>query len=125
MKYFAVLLAFSFSFVWTLAGPSGVRAGVLSCELAHSCPAPKGEYTCGDLGECSQCPDNDYCRGGLPATKENQPKDKFVNKNKIINESQACLKFKNKKRDIVPDRLLMFCKTELEEGECKTCLKQE
>src|SRR5437867_4085810 len=27
----------------------------------HSCPSAHGTYGCGDLGHCSQCPDNDYC----------------------------------------------------------------
>jgi hypothetical protein len=30
------------------------------CHRWHSCPSDHGTYTCGDLGYCSQCPDNAY-----------------------------------------------------------------
>ena len=36
------------------------------CHRWHSCPSDHGTYTCGDTGHCSQCPDNDYCKGGIP-----------------------------------------------------------
>jgi endonuclease YncB( thermonuclease family) len=34
------------------------------CHRWHSCPSDSGSYTCGDLGYCSQCPDNQFCQGG-------------------------------------------------------------
>lgn len=34
------------------------------CHRWHSCPSDSGSYICGDLGYCSQCPDNAYCQGG-------------------------------------------------------------
>jgi endonuclease YncB( thermonuclease family) len=36
------------------------------CHRRHSCPSDHGTYTCGDLGYCSQCPDNAYCLAGKP-----------------------------------------------------------
>src|SRR6266542_3326900 len=32
------------------------------CHRWHSCPSDTGSYTCGDLGYCSQCSDNAFCR---------------------------------------------------------------
>jgi len=39
------------------------------CHRWHSCPSDRGTYVCGDLGHCSQCPDNDYCELGKPRAK--------------------------------------------------------
>ncbi len=36
------------------------------CHSKHSCPSDSGSYTCGDTGHCSQCPDNQYCKSGMP-----------------------------------------------------------
>lgn len=36
------------------------------CHSNHSCPSDAGSYICGDTGNCSQCPDNDYCKDGQP-----------------------------------------------------------
>jgi len=36
------------------------------CHRWHSCPSDTGSYDCGDLGYCSQCPDNQYCQSGRP-----------------------------------------------------------
>ena len=30
----------------------------------HSCPSDHGTHLCGDLGHCSECPDNQYCEAG-------------------------------------------------------------
>jgi endonuclease YncB( thermonuclease family) len=38
------------------------------CHSKHSCPSDTGSYTCGDKGYCSQCPDNQYCKAGLPVS---------------------------------------------------------
>ncbi|HEU0051171.1 MAG TPA: HNH endonuclease signature motif containing protein [Patescibacteria group bacterium] len=35
------------------------------CERWHACPSPLSLYTCGDLGYCSYCPDNQFCAKGL------------------------------------------------------------
>jgi micrococcal nuclease len=43
------------------------------CHRWHSCPSDHGTYTCGDLGYCSQCPDNAYCQGGQPRSTARQP----------------------------------------------------
>lgn len=42
---------------WGEAHPAG-------CHRWHSCASDTGSYVCGDLGYCSQCPDNQYCQGG-------------------------------------------------------------
>ncbi len=36
------------------------------CHRWHSCPSDTGSYVCGDLGYCSECPNNQYCQGGQP-----------------------------------------------------------
>jgi micrococcal nuclease len=36
------------------------------CHRWHSCPSDSGSYVCGDLGYCSQCPDNQHCEDGQP-----------------------------------------------------------
>jgi hypothetical protein len=43
------------------------------CHRWHSCPSDRGTYSCGDLGYCAQCPDNEYCRGGQPRTTVQTP----------------------------------------------------
>jgi micrococcal nuclease len=43
------------------------------CHRWHSCPSDHGTYTCGDLGYCSQCPDNAYCQAGRPRSAAQQP----------------------------------------------------
>ena len=43
-----------------------------SCHRYHRCPSDRGTYICGDLGQCSQCPDNDYC---LKKQPRQQPQD--------------------------------------------------
>ncbi len=35
------------------------------CHRWHSCPSDRGTYTCGDLGYCSQCGNNYFCRNGV------------------------------------------------------------
>lgn len=35
----------------------------------HSCPSDTGSYVCGDWGYCSFCPDNEYCKSGLPVSR--------------------------------------------------------
>jgi Staphylococcal nuclease homologue len=49
---------------WSLAS-DGHRSG---CHRWHSCPSDRGTYTCGDLGYCSECLDNQYCLAGQPRT---------------------------------------------------------
>lgn len=34
------------------------------CHRWHSCESDRGTYTCGDLGYCSGCLDNQYCENG-------------------------------------------------------------
>ena len=49
-----------------LFGPIAALAHLSGCHRWHSCPSDTGSYVCGDLGYCSQCPDNAYCQGGQP-----------------------------------------------------------
>ena len=42
------------------------------CHRWHSCPSDSGSYTCGDLGYCSGCPNNSYCKAGVPITSSQQ-----------------------------------------------------
>ena len=55
--------------VWGTAG----EAHRFGCHRWHSCPSDRGTYVCGDLGHCSQCPDNEFCRSGQPRTAANSP----------------------------------------------------
>lgn len=58
------IVALPFIFVLGLVPlASAHRSG---CHRWHSCPPDEGSYVCGDLGYCSQCPDNQYCQGGRP-----------------------------------------------------------
>ena|SRR2546427_7306788 len=48
------------------------------CHRWHSCPSDRGTYTCGDLGHCSGCPNNQYCLAGQPrpaSAEERGPND--------------------------------------------------
>jgi hypothetical protein len=53
-----------------IAGTEAHRSG---CHRWHSSPSDHGTYTCGDLGYCFQCPDNEYCLGGNPRTAVQKP----------------------------------------------------
>ena len=46
------------------------------CHRWHSCPSDSGTYVCGDVGHCSYCPDNQYCKDGRPRAAEAQTKAK-------------------------------------------------
>jgi len=46
------------------------------CHRWHSCQSDRGTYVCGDLGYCSQCPDNRYCVTGKPRAEAKRPKDR-------------------------------------------------
>src|SRR5262245_50599923 len=48
--------------IWSTWGEAH-RSG---CHRWHSCPSDTGSYVCGNLGYCSQCPNNSYCQGGEP-----------------------------------------------------------
>ncbi len=52
--------------------PSLASAHRSGCHRWHSCPSDRGTYICGDLGYCSQCPDNQYCAGGQPRSRESK-----------------------------------------------------
>jgi hypothetical protein len=56
----------SVSVVLWFVTASGVYAHRSGCHRWHSCPSDHGTYTCGDLGYCSACPDNQYCMYGSP-----------------------------------------------------------
>jgi endonuclease YncB( thermonuclease family) len=56
------------------------------CHRWHSCESDRGTYTCGDLGYCSGCLNNQYCENGqvrratqkeLPAAPQTQPAEQF------------------------------------------------
>jgi endonuclease YncB( thermonuclease family) len=56
------------------------------CHRWHSCESDRGTYTCGDLGYCSGCLNNQYCENGqvrratqkeLPAAPQTQPTEQF------------------------------------------------
>jgi len=49
---------------------SPVFAHQSGCHRWHSCPSDSGSYICGDIGYCSQCSDNQYCKSGHPRTSD-------------------------------------------------------
>ncbi|MGI0055775.1 MAG: hypothetical protein ACREAK_00200 [Nitrosarchaeum sp.] len=51
---------------------SPVYAHQSGCHRWHSCLSDTGSYVCGDTGYCSQCPDNQYCKSGMPRVGEYQ-----------------------------------------------------
>jgi hypothetical protein len=57
------------------SGVATVDAHRSGCHRWHSCPSDHGTYTCGDLGYCSQCPDNAHCLGGHPRAAAQPPKN--------------------------------------------------
>ena len=59
----------------TLVLVTSVDAHRSGCHRWHSCPSDRGTYVCGDLGHCSQCPDNDYCVLGKPRADKQTPQD--------------------------------------------------
>jgi endonuclease YncB( thermonuclease family) len=60
-------------FVLVEGGIVAIDAHRSGCHRWHSCPSDRGTYVCGDLGYCSQCPDNEYCQGGKPRTMGQTP----------------------------------------------------
>jgi micrococcal nuclease len=46
--------------------PPGALAHQAGCHWLHSCPSDRGNYVCGDLGHCGECPDNQFCQAGQP-----------------------------------------------------------
>jgi endonuclease YncB( thermonuclease family) len=52
---------------------TGIDAHRSGCHRWHSCPADHGTYTCGDLGSCAQCPDNQFCQSGQPRASAKPP----------------------------------------------------
>ncbi len=65
------------------AVPPHADAHRSGCHRWHSCPSDTGSYVCGDLGYCSQCPDNRYCLAGQPRpavapTPESSPEEAAV-----------------------------------------------
>ena len=58
---------------WFVLVPSLASAHRSDCHRWHSCPSDHGTYTCGDIGYCSQCPNNQYCENGQPRNRESKP----------------------------------------------------
>ncbi len=50
--------------------PSPADAHRSGCHRWHSCASDTGSYTCGDLGKCGFCPDNQFCEGSQPRVRE-------------------------------------------------------
>src|SRR4030095_5542154 len=53
--------------------PSGALAHRAGCHWLHSCPSDRGNYVCGDLGHCGECPDNQFCQAGQPRQAMTSP----------------------------------------------------
>lgn len=62
MKLIKLIILITLGFLLSVPADAH-RSG---CHRWHSCPSDSGSYVCGDLGYCSQCPDNQYCKDGLP-----------------------------------------------------------
>jgi hypothetical protein len=75
-KLFTTLTLLIFLILWASSPSFAHRSG---CHRWHSCPSDRGTYICGDTGHCSQCPDNQYCKGGSPrvaSTPDSEPESK-------------------------------------------------
>lgn len=46
--------------------PLGAWTHPAGCHWIHSCPSERGNYECGDLGHCEECPDNQWCQTHQP-----------------------------------------------------------
>ena len=65
--------AMVFLFLLGLTPPADAhRSG---CHRWHSCPSDRTTYMCGDIGYCSQCPDNEYCHNGTYSVGRQQTSD--------------------------------------------------
>jgi hypothetical protein len=73
MSHQLLLCRLMLSFVLLTAVLTSTEAHRSGCHRWHSCPSDRGTYTCGDLGYCSQCPDNAYCQAGRPQSAARQP----------------------------------------------------
>lgn len=70
--------AFLLALILSLLQSSFALAHRSGCHRWHSCPSDRATYICGDLGYCSQCPDNEYCEGGQPRLVQKQPESRGV-----------------------------------------------
>jgi hypothetical protein len=61
------------------------------CHRWHSCPSDRGTYECGDVGYCSDCPDNQYCQGGQPRTRSSLQKDTQSDQTERVRKAQKQL----------------------------------
>src|SRR4030067_3084667 len=93
---FLIIITASFLFFSAPAEPH--RSG---CHRWHSCPSDSGSYICGDLGYCSQCPDNEYCERGQPRISNKEIKQTIVTR--VIDGDTIVIKGNQKVRLIGVD----------------------
>lgn len=67
------IITFATIFLLVLVVPNTTKAHRSGCHSKHSCPSDSGSYVCGDTGNCSECPDNQYCENKLPRTTPYEP----------------------------------------------------
>ena len=79
-----IYFIFIFFFLYIL--PLYVNAHRSGCHRWHSCPSDSGSYICGDIGYCSACPDNQFCKNRSPRASKSEEVVK-ESKNK---DSQKC-----------------------------------
>lgn len=86
MKYgrALVVMAFFTTVIW-ISPAASHRSG---CHRWHACPSDTGSYVCGDLGSCSQCPDNHYCQGGQPRTTAQAPSQTIPSRSTAVIKPQ-------------------------------------
>ena len=63
-KILRVLLIMVFSII--LIAILAFVAHKSNCQALHSCASATANYTCGDIGYCYDCEDNDFCRNKQP-----------------------------------------------------------
>lgn len=109
MKWFVVLIV-------ALMIPLSAEAHRSGCHRWHSCPSDSGSYICGDTGNCSECPDNQYCKGGKPGTGTSAGgKKEEVNSHGHRSEDRDYACFKDQKQ----------AKSSLKGGSGEKCLTDE
>lgn len=62
--------------------PSLTVAHRSGCHRWHSCPSDSGSYICGDIGYCSYCPDNQFCKDGKPRSTIKQHNEDYSSQSK-------------------------------------------
>ncbi|MBM2852937.1 MAG: hypothetical protein HW420_1484, partial [Candidatus Nitrosotenuis sp.] len=92
---YGVILIVSVTTIVLASSSDFVFAHQNGCHRWHSCPSDSGSYTCGDIGYCSQCPDNKYCKAGKPwsgsSSSSSSSNSKSASQNTLCKGTAECI----------------------------------